>query len=526
MSKLFQRLVSQTTAHQANDKIALIQDDEKITYHDFMDQSRALASSLSKQGIVAGQRVATIFSNQKEALISLYAIRLLGAVVVPINIQMPPEDILYVLNHAGCALILTDATIAQKLSPTGSLDALAMLPFSILIANLDAGSTLPSFNKAITEGESTFNPEPQVCSDNPNLHIMMYTSGTTGKPKGVMLSEDNLLTNMAGFGQVIDFTKDDNALMALPLFHAYGLIIGLYALDSSSTLVLVPSFSPKKIIENLVTHHVSILPLVPTMFRVLLKGLEKIEPAALSNMRYCISGGASLPEAILRAVESQLDILVLEGYGLTETSPVLAVNNPKIGSIAGSVGKPLPNIEMVLLDESQNQIQATIGIVSKEGEIAVKGPNIMAGYFQNPEETNNAFSKEGYFLTGDLGHFDAEGNLFISGGRKKDLIIKDGENISPLRIEETLYHHPAIAEASVIGVPDERHGEEIMACVTLHEGHTATEQDIRKYCQTEIGPMLSPKYVRFYDELPKNPTGKILKKVLRAEHSATPVTST
>lgn len=499
-------LIARLLKHPA-DKAAIIEGDIEWTYGGFAEKIRQLASALHAKGIQAGDRVALMLMNQKEFLLGFYALRYIGAVPVPINVQMPPEDIRYVIVHAGCKLVITNETFAPNFAGT---------PLPLLIT----GETRQSFEEALNAGNPEF--ESPYRHQPGGMHILMYTSGTTGKPKGVMLSEENLVSNIEGFADRLHLMPEDRALLALPLFHAYGLIIALYLLDEGGTVALVPNFSPKKIMETLVVRKITILPLVPTMFTVLLQGLERAGIGSLPDLRYCVSGGASLPAELLKRVEQALGVILLEGYGLTETSPVLCVNDPAVGSIPGSVGRPLNNVEIRLATgEEQTRLAGGSNDV-ETGEILVKGPNVMLGYYQMPEETRAVLTEDGYFKTGDLGHFDESGNLFISGGRKKDLIIKAGENISPLRVEEALYQHPAVQEASVIGVKDEKVGEEVMACVVMKPGMTVTSKELRTFCIERLGPLMAPAYFRFYEELPKNPAGKVLKKVLRMENPTKP----
>lgn len=511
------RLVSRLLNNADNIKHpAVIEEGVCWSYADLLEKAIRLASSLNAKGIKPGDKVAIMLMNQKEFLVSFFALRILSAVVVPLNIQMPPEDLRFILRHSESRLVITNPLFAKHFEGT---------PLPLLIAgeHPEAVSEM-SWEAAVSAGNADFSIEAESLETlaNPDLHVLIYTSGTTGQPKGVMLSEKNLIANLDGIHPVIGLVSEDKGLLALPLFHAYGLMIGLYLLDQKGTLILVPNFSPKKILESIIQHQVTVLPLVPTMFGVMLQGMKKAGAEAFKALRICISGGASLPPQLLKDVEESLNIVVLEGYGMTEASPVLCVNNPKRGSIPGSVGKPLPNVALKLVND----------------EIRVKGDNVMAGYYKNPEATAEAFDETGFLKTGDLGHLDEEGNLYISGGRIKDLIIKAGENIAPLRIEQVLYQHPAIQEASVIGVNDPKLGEDILACIQLKADYIAQhgngsnqlgdaeqkslEAELRKFCVSNLTPMLTPSYFRFYDELPKNASGKVLKKTLREENPTAP----
>lgn len=501
MSLLFNRLLNQPS----DNNLALVEDDAQWTLAELREKVTRLAASLQAKGIQPGDRVAIMFMNQKEFLVSFFAVLLAGGVVVPINITLPSEDLIYVILHSGSKLVLT--TEAFKACFDGK-------PIPILVANQPPENmTAPSWEAAVEQGDPRF--QGVVHGDANTMRILMYTSGTTGKPKGVMLSEANLASNLDGIHPVFHFNHQERLLIALPLFHAYGLIIGLYALQAQAPIYLVPNFAPKKILQTLIEKQITILPLVPTMFSILLQSIQRVGADKFAHLKACISGGASLPEKLLKQVEQALDLIVLEGYGLTETSPVLTVNRPDVGSIPKSVGPSLSNVQLKLVDAEGNTIPWKSGTPSAEGEILAKGPNVMLGYYNLPQETAEAFDAEGFFKTGDLGHFDAQGNLFISGGRIKDLIIKAGENIAPVRIEDVLYQHPAVLHAAVIGVPDEKLGEEIVACIECREEHNVSEQELKKFCLTQLPPLMVPAMIHFFPELPKNPTGKVLKKELK-----------
>jgi long-chain acyl-CoA synthetase len=506
MSLLVNRLLNQPDPGYP----LLIEDETQWTLSDLKEKVARLASALQAKGIQPGDRVAIMFMNQKEYLLSFFAILQAGAVVVPINITLPPDDIVHVILNSGSRLVLTTEAFAPKFEGK---------PIPVLVSNQTAQAEgsfkFPALEDAMAQGNPNFTGVDYGDAD--TLRILMYTSGTTGKPKGVMLTENNLASNLDGFAPRLRIDGKDRLLLALPLFHAYGQIIGLYALQQHSQLYLVPNFAPKKIMQTLIEHQITVLPLVPTMFSVLLSSIHRIGADKLSSLKACVSGGASLPEKLLQQIESALNIVVIEGYGLTETSPVLAVNSLERGSIARSVGRPLDNVHLKLVDDQGNTIPWQQGQISGEGEILAKGPNVMLGYYNLPQDTEQAFDAEGYFRTGDLGHFDAEGNLFISGGRKKDLIIKAGENIAPVRIEEALHHHPAILHAAVIGIPDEKLGEDIMACVELKPDHTVTEGELKKFCLEQLPALMVPAVIRICPELPKNQTGKVLKNQLKAE---------
>ncbi|MBT5762224.1 MAG: AMP-binding protein, partial [Nitrospina sp.] len=312
-----------------------------------------------------------------------------------------------------------------------------------------------------------------------------------------------------GFLEHLHFTPEDKVILALPLFHSFGNIIALVLLRTGATLILLKQFQPKSILASIAQHKATILPLVPTIYSFLVE-LYARGGYDVSSLRYCISGGASLPEALLKKVEEGLGVTVIEGYGLTETSPVIAVNTMKDGSVPGSVGPVLPNVELDIVDDSGKQVAQ-----GEVGEIRVRGVTIMKGYWNKPEETAETLSADGWLRTGDLGHLDEKGRLFISAGRKKDLIIRAGENVSPLAIENALMGHPAIAEVAAVGIADERIGEKVKVCVVLRQDTDATEQELKSFCRQKLPAFMTPDMFQFMESLPKTATGKILKSELR-----------
>jgi len=482
------------------------------TLSQLKQQSLRLADSLSRSGIQPGDRVALMFMNQKEYLCGFFAVLAAGGVVVPINITLPAEDILYVIQNAGAKLILSTQAFAAYFE---------QCPLPVWVANQTAqpvDGRFESFESKVETGNPDFSP---AAAETPHaMRVLMYTSGTSGMPKGVMLSEENLMSNLAGVTPRLEITSADRLLLAMPLFHSYGQIIALYALQNQAALYLIPQFSPKRLLQTLAHNQITVMPLAPTLFSLLMSGIQRAG-IRLPALRACISGGMTLSPRQLHTIEETLGIMVLEGYGMTETSPVLAVNCPSRGSIPGSVGRPLDNVDMCLLNDDGAFIPIPGGNAPSDvGEIAVKGPNVMLGYYHLPEETRSAFTPDGYLKTGDLGHFDAEGNLYISAGRKKDLIIKAGENIAPVRIEQVLFTYPGVQAVAVLGIPDDKLGEDILACLELQPGIQLNEGELKKFCLASLPPLMVPARFKMMDALPKNATGKILKPALKAQYLA------
>ncbi len=502
MSQLFEQLRQWVDVHP--EKAAIIEDSISWTYADVAEKAIRFSDALAQRGIQPGDRVAIMMLNQKEFVVAFCAILRLGAVAVPINIQLPPDDIGYVLQNAGVRLLITTTQFASQFKNSP-------LPLVVVGSQNEA----LSFDYAVNTGHSDFSPNYQRHPD--TLSVLIYTSGTTAKPKGVMLSEENLLSNMAGFADAVPFEPGDKMLLALPLFHSYGLIVSLYGFMKGLTQVFVPTFNPRQMVKTIAAEKITLLPLVPTIYSFLAEAIEKTGPEPFESLRMCISGGASLPSALLKKLEAAANITILEGYGLTETSPVVAVNRCDVGSIPGAVGPPLSNLQIRLVNFDGDIVSHQLGQHSDEGEVEVKGPNVMLGYYDLPDETRDVLTKDGWLKTGDIGRFDADGNLYLSGGRKKELIIKAGENISPLKIESVLYQHPAIAEACAFGFEDSRLGEDIAVAVRFKEGQDASDTELRAFCLDKLSPMMVPKYFKRYAELPKNATGKVLRKQLQAD---------
>ena len=486
---------------------AVIDGESCLTYGELVSSIESFASAMSKLKLNGQSKIGLLCLNQKEYLIAFFAALLKGVPVVPFNFLLKPEDLVYITQDAGIDTLIVDSVFVKP----------EVAPFfkfftnKILIGPADPDQvgegTLrwDEFLAAGTPGGSVTKHERGESLPD----VILYTSGTTAKPKGVMLDENQFDANGTGFLEHLHFTPEDKVILALPLFHSFGNIIALVLLRAGATLILLKQFQPKSILASIAQHKATILPLVPTIYSFLVE-LYARGGYDVSSLRYCISGGASLPEALLKKVEEGLGVTVIEGYGLTETSPVIAVNTMKDGSVPGSVGPVLPNVELDIVDDSGKQVAQ-----GEVGEIRVRGVTIMKGYWNKPDETAETLSADGWLKTGDLGHLDEKGRLFISAGRKKDLIIRAGENVSPLAIENALMGHPAIAEVAAVGIADERIGEKVKVCVVLRQDTDATEQELKSFCRQKLPAFMAPDMFQFMESLPKTATGKILKSELR-----------
>ena len=352
--------------------------------------------------------------------------------------------------------------------------------------------------------------EPRAGDD---TAVILYTSGTTGTPKGAELTHDNLRLNCTKTARMIGISEQDVVLGALPLFHSFGQTCGLNAsVAYGSCLTLIPRFDPVKALEIIARDEVTVLEGVPTMYHAMLNapGHEDVDT---SSLRVCISGGSAMPVEVMKAFEREFDCMILEGYGLSETSPVASFNHPDRDRKPGSIGTPIEGVEMKLVDDDGNDVAQ-----GEVGEIVIRGHNVMKGYWGRADATAEAM-KGGWFASGDMATVDEDGYFFIVD-RKKDMIIRGGYNVYPREIEEVLYEHPAVSEVAVIGVPDDSLGEEVAAAVVLKSGEEASADDLRAYAKERVAAYKYPRRIWFPDELPKGPTGKILKREIKAPDAA------
>jgi long-chain acyl-CoA synthetase len=422
-----------------------------------------------------------------------YGILRTGAVVVPMNPLLKAREIAYYLGDSGAPVIFAWHITAPEVE-IGAKEAGAE-------AILVDPATFPDIL-------ATASPAPQVIDRAAyDTAVVLYTSGTTGHPKGAELTHANLINNVeVSAADLFQLGPDDLIFGGLPLFHAFGQTCTLNAaIMTGASLTVLPRFDAAKALGILADQRVTIFAGVPTMFSALLHVPDRSD-YDVSALRLCISGGAAMPVEVLRQFEDAFDCIVLEGYGLSETSPVASFNHPGRERKPGSIGTPIRGVEMRVVDASGAEVPQ-----GEVGEIAIRGHNIMKGYLNRPEATAEAVSDDGWFRTGDIGRVDEDGYYYIVD-RKKDLIIRGGYNIYPREIEEVLYEHPEVAEAAVVGIPHPELGEEVGAAVALKPGATVTPDELRSYVKSQVAAYKYPRRVWIVDALPKGPTGKILKK--------------
>jgi len=492
-------------AEKIPDHPAIIDGDQPLTYSGLLEQIEKFSGALTGLNLGPSSKLGIFCLNQKEYLIAFLGSLLKGLPVVPFNFLLGPEDLGFIAKNAEIDTLVVDSMFIKK----EALPFFQMFRNKIVVGETDLGALgagTTSFEKFLLNGGRKQVPHKKDASIPDTI---FYTSGTTGRPKGVMLDEKQFDINCDGFLAHLDISGKDKAIVALPLFHSFGNILSLMLLRQGATLILLRQFAPKTILDMAAKHKATLLPLVPTIYSFLIQIYSR-GGYDVSSLRACISGGASLPDALHKKVKEVLGTAVIEGYGLTETSPVIAVNKSSEGGVAGSVGPVLPNLQIKITDDSGQPVKQ-----GDVGEIWVRGETVMRGYWKNPQETQKIMTPDGWLKTGDLGHLDEKNRLYISAGRKKDLIIRAGENIAPLAIENALMNHPALMEAAVIGIPDDRLGEKVKACLVLREGAGADEQDLKKFCRERLPAFMVPDIIQFHESLPKNATGKVLKNQLR-----------
>lgn len=487
------------SAHTHAQKTALFWGEQEYGYDLLLAQSQFLAGHLRDElGVRQGDRVSLWLKNCPEFVPALFAVLQAGATVVPINNFLKPDEIQHILEDAGVEVIITDQSMAEHLPELTSLRP--QLKFWLV-----EEFAKPENQKTVLMIPSHL-PFPVPQTD--DVAVIIYTSGTTGRSKGAMLTHGNLLHNVDSCRQVLAAVDHDRFLVLLPMFHSFMLTVGvLLPLLVGGSMVLVRSLHPpKSIIQEIYQRQATILPAVPSFFRTLAGATL---PPGLP-LRICISGGAPLPVEILRAFNRTMPLPLIEGYGLSEASPVVSMNPIKGPCKEGSIGKPIPGVEISVQDDEGN-----ILAVGQTGEICVRGGNVMRGYWNQPEATAKAL-RNGWLLTGDIGHGDTDGYFYITD-RKKDMLIVNGINVYPREIEEIIYQIPGVKEAAVVGMPDARRGEHPVAFVAANEGVSLEEKTILHFIRQKLADYKVPKKVTFMPALPRNATGKVLKTSLRLQ---------
>jgi len=479
------------TAAERGERTALRLGERRISYQQLDEAAGRVAGLLGVLGVRPGDRVGVMLGNTPDFAAVYYGVLRAGGVVVPMNPLLKGREVAYYLSDSqATVLFAAQAFVAEARAGAAHADARVVEVGSSFLADL-AG-------------------QPVVATvmdrDGSDTAVILYTSGTTGKPKGAQLTHANLIRNAeVTTSTLLKLTPDDVVFGGLPLFHSFGQTVTLNtAVMSGANVTMLPRFDPAAALATMVAHGVTVFAGVPTMYTALVAAFDGSGFDA-STLRVCVSGGAALPVEILHEFEKAYGCPILEGYGLSETSPVACFNHPDTVRKPGSIGTPVAGVQMRVLGVDGSDVPT-----GDVGEIAIKGHNIMKGYWQRPDATEAAVV-DGWFRTGDMGRVDQDGYYYIVD-RKKDLIIRGGFNVYPREIEEVLYEHPAVAEAAVIGVPHASLGEEITAVIALKPGATDTPEDIRDFVKQQVAAYKYPRTVYVMDALPKGPTGKILKR--------------
>ena len=484
-----------TTSSAHPKKVALISmaDGAKVTFAEFQREADRVAGALVEAGIAPGDRVAIGMPNIAHFAYAYFGILRAGAVVVPLHIMLTEPETRAILEDSGARAVLTAGPLAETAEAAAS-----KVPWVELIVTPERWEELGD------------NSVPAAIGGGADLAVLAYTSGTTGHPKGAMLSHDNLLANLRQQMAIPDahVSSDDVLFLALPLFHIFGLnvTLGLLAMNGA-TGVLMERFDPVPALRAITEHKITVLFGAPTMYAswVSVPGADQYD---LSSVRLAISGAAPLATDVLRDFNAFFGVRIFEGYGLTETAPTLWSNRMTDKPRPGSVGKPLPEVEFRLIDEQGDDVE-----LGDPGEIVVKGPNVFKGYWNRPEETESAFI-DGWFRTGDVGVLDEEGYLYLVD-RKRDLIIVSGFNVYPSEVERALLENPDVAEAAVVGVPHAYTGEAVKAHVVLNGDADTTEAELIADVRSRLARFKCPASIEIVDELPHLLTGKVLRRALR-----------
>jgi long-chain acyl-CoA synthetase len=487
------------TSAQTPDRVALRLGEAALTYRELDDASARVAALLAAHSVGEGDRVGVLLPNVPEFAAVYFGVLRAGAVVVPMNPLLKAREVAYHLADSEARLAFawhTAATEATQGAATVGAEVVEVDPSTFLGGLTDRRPVETIVDRAADE-----------------TAVILYTSGTTGKPKGAELTHGSLLRNAEVMqSDLVHLGPDDVVFGGLPLFHSFGQTCTLnVAMAAGAALALLPRFDARTAVAVLRTTKATVFAGVPTMYSALLALPEVPE---LSDLRVCISGGAALPVEVLHCFEERFACQVLEGYGLSETSPVASFNRLDRGRKPGSIGTPVTGVEMRVVDDAGQSVGT-----GEVGEIAIRGHNVMKGYWRKPDETAAVLGADGWFRTGDLGTVDEDGYFFIVD-RKKDLVIRGGFNIYPREIEEVLYEHPAVAEAAVVGIPHPELGEEVAAVIALKPGTAATEDELRAFVKRQVAPYKYPRVVRIVDALPKGPTGKILKREIKLNIAA------
>jgi long-chain acyl-CoA synthetase len=485
-------------------RTAIYYENTEITYGQLDLEVDSVASGILGLGLKHQEMVGLMLGNGPDFVRSFFGITRAGGVVVPLNPLYKGEEIIYMLNEASVVfLIATQALLPLVQSVWSHVPSLRQL----IITGGEKAENIVPFKQLLGQPGDPVDTEVKPG----DIAACLFTSGTTGRPKGALLSHGNLIFDVQAATSRIEFRPEDRHLCVLPLFHSFALTATLLCpFYTGGTMAILPHYSPDLVLDEIRLKRLTVFCGIPPMYATLLPALANINSDDLHSLRLCVSGGAPMPVEVMQKLENQYGIMILEGDGPTETSPVSYVNPPGLRKI-GSVGPPLDGVRVSILDENEMRLP-----VDEIGEICIQGPNVMQGYLNQPEATAEAM-KGGWFHTGDLGKVDQDGYVYIVD-RKKDMIIVGGLNVYPREIEECLNQHPKVAQAAVIGMPDDWHGEIPMAIIVLNPGEDADPKEFILHCRKFLANYKCPRRVVVVESLPLTATGKVDKKQLRKEY--------
>jgi long-chain acyl-CoA synthetase len=505
------------------DEVALIHPERHLNYMELSELAQQFARALQAAGVRSGEKVGVMVPNRPEFTIAYFGILHAGAVVVPLNVLLVADEVAYTLADSDAVALVVWAPLEAGVLGFRRVNGCRHL----FVAGASRQCTLPDqaisfefqisdLKSEISDSKSQITRMAQTMPD--DTAVILYTSGTTGKPKGAELTHLNLYLNALCVSerqftrwphQVEVFGPGHRGLACLPLYHSFGqtaLQNGM--LFGGAAMRYMERFDGAAALQAIERDRITFFAGVPTMYFAMLAAAESGTRCDTSSLRFCVSGGAALPVEMKRRFEDRFSVSIQEAYGLSETSPLACSQSVDRTAKAGSIGRPIWGIDMMIADDAGNPVPT-----GQPGEVLIRGHNIMKGYYKRPEATAEAM-RGGWFHSGDIGTMDAEGDFYIVD-RKKDMIIRGGFNVYPREVEEVLYQHAAVREAAVVGIPDEKYGEEVKAVIALYPQHTATPEEIIAFCKVHLAAFKYPRIVQIVDTLPKGPTGKILRRELK-----------
>jgi len=488
----------QARAAEIGDHPAVIYKDRPITYRELEARVNRFARALMELGVERGDKVAVMLNNCPEFIISYFACAYLGAVAVPVNIFYKEKELEYLLRDSDAVALVANPSFAEFYSkieekPPGFkwLIVNGPCPGGLQFQELEDGASLEPLDARVEEEE---------------VAEILYTSGTTGEPKGTMLTQGNLFFHADAIIQVLELNDDDRALMVVPMFHGYGITVMLCCFVVGTSFVLLDPFNPVEVFEAVQKYRVTFLPMVVAMYFMLYHHPDR-EKYDLSSLRIGISGASAMPAQLMREASQAFNIKILEAWGLTECSASATIQRMNMPYREGSVGLVHPGVKVGVMNDTGNLLGP-----GEVGELVIKGPLVMKGYYKRPQETEEAL-RGGWLHSGDMGYYDDDGYFYMVD-RKKELVNVGGEKVFPREVEEIIYTHPAIAEAALIPQPDARLGEIPVAVVALKPGEALSEEELVEFLSDKLARFKVPRKVVIMESLPRNPIGKIVKREL------------